>query len=122
MPTIVNVEGLDFEELIPLLLANEIIKVEIEYYVEDGHVKEIEDHIIGTVEGLFDQLTNGCSPEYTPLSEALVQCLDMLNRVLYIEGDDYNIYLIPTKNIFKFIHKMIEDNFLDSMIEGGVEL
>lgn len=116
MSAIVNVEGLDFEELIPLLLETDTVQDEIEYYVEDGHEEFPKNYILDILENQFNGLKNGYAV-CDDLNETMIQCLDRLDRVLVNDIDD--MCSISTKRLFEFLYRMMKEDYLDIMIEEG---
>jgi len=102
MPTLVNVEFLEFKDLIPVM-------------VNDADIMEYIDDI-GREEALkilrekFDQLKNGNPVDMFLLGNALIETLRILGRVFMdIEGmiDDYRITPIKLNDCIQFINSMI---------------
>ena len=101
MRWIVNVEGLKFEDLIPMLKKNIHIKEAI------GNDKEQEKLVFKQLRFLFDKLKYGMIAEHFLLGAGLCQCLDVLKRVLitseYVYDHDWDILPITKKDIKKFL-------------------
>ena len=102
MRWIVNVENLNFEELIPLLKKNNYIKEAI------GYDKEQEKLVFKQLEFLFKKLKSGKIAEHFLLGAGLCQCLDELERVLitseYVYDHDWDILPITKEKLKNFLN------------------
>ncbi len=96
MAWIVNVENLEFEDLIPLLKKN-IHIIEAVGYNYPPYKKQ-EGRVFNQLEILFNRLKKGKIAENFVIGAALGQCLDELGRLL-IATDAYkhDFDIIPIK-------------------------
>lgn len=95
MAWIVNVENLEFEELIPLLK-------------ENIHIKEAMYHTqtLNYLRILFNKLKNGEVGSHFTIGMGLAQCLDKLERVLLITDNyehDFDIVPITETKLKNFL-------------------
>ena len=102
MRWIVNVENLNFEDLIPLLKKNNHIKEAI------GYDKDQEKLVFKQLRFLFSKLKSGITTEHFLLGAGLCQCLDELRRVLitseYVYDHDWDIHPITKEKIKNFLN------------------
>lgn len=100
MAWIVNVENLEFDELIPLLKENVHIKEACDY-TEDQKARTL-NHL----RTLFNKLKNGEVGYHFLIGIGLVQCLEQLERVLLITDGyehDFDIVPITKEKLKKFL-------------------
>lgn len=104
MRWIVNVEGLKFEDLVPLLKENIHIKEAI------GYDKEQEKLVFKQLRFLFNKLKSGIIAEHFLLGAGLCQSLNELERVLitseYVYDHDWDILPITKKDLKKFLNNI----------------
>lgn len=104
MRWIVNVENLNFEDLIPLLKKNKHM-INKSIGLSDSEVEEI---IFTPLEFLLKKLKSGIVAEDYLLATIFCECLGELNRVLitadYACEDDYDIVPITKVTLQNFLN------------------
>jgi len=98
MAWIVNVENLEFNELIPLLKENVHIKEACDYTQDQK--------TLNYVKTLFNKLKTGEVVSHFTLGIGLAQCLEQLERVLLITDNyehDFDIVPITKENLKDFL-------------------
>ena len=90
MAWIVNVENLEFDELIPLLKENVHIKEACDY------TQDQKTRTLNHVRTLFNKLKTGEVGSHFTLGIGLAQCLEQLERVLLItDGYEHDFDIVP---------------------------
>lgn len=105
MPTIVNVEDMEFEDLIPLLKENENIT---DYISEVCSFDDICNHL----RIVFEKLQKGEPEEQSSIGYILIDVLTELGRFFIdIPGskEDYIIYPIKKNELIRFINRLIHN-------------
>ncbi len=102
MAWIVNVENLEFEELIPLLKEN--VHIKLEAITQNEQIRTFNHLRI-----LFDKLKIGEVGYHFTIGMGLAQCLDKLGRVLLITDNyehDFDIVPITETKLRNFLKRL----------------
>ena len=111
MAAVVNVEGIEFDDLIPYLYKNDHFICAIEYDDDgSGPNKESEKRVLKYLRELFNKLKSGECGDHYVIGGGLVQCLNEMGRVLITTYDecgepDWNIFPITKNRLEEFFKK-----------------
>lgn len=112
MGWIVNVEGLEFEDMIPYLRKNNHIKEAVSYeYLNGRQVKISEKRVFDRLKILLSKLKKGNPAENHAIGMGFAQCLDKVGRVLTtheFDGDveEYSLQPISKLELELFSRKL----------------
>ena len=110
MSWIVNVEGLEFEDLIPHLIKNPHVEDHCDYGMGWDRVEE--ERVLNQVKEILSDLQEGKKANVFSFGIALAQVLDEIGRCLYTfhESEIYTIYPITIEYLEKFIESAKKNN------------